>query len=153
LATRPREIIDSAPAPEQLLQRGKAFFDDSISVFNLPLLLDNDKFSSEFNTRVVMDLETPVDDVVKEVSELISQRARIQARSVIEFVGTRPRTVSKSMIGNVSSFDAEFDRVRYELIDKRFGTLIVIKKLSIEALNVYKVYDLPIFLRNSAILA
>lgn len=103
---------------EQLAKRGKLFLENNISLFQPALLLDNERFTQEFNTKVVMDLKRPLDDIATELSDLISQRARTQARHVIEFVSLRPRTATKSMVGNVSHFDAEFDKVRFELIEK-----------------------------------
>ena len=38
-----------------------------------------------------MDVTKPIDDVLVEMSDLISTRSRMQARSVMEFVGTRPK--------------------------------------------------------------
>ena len=69
-----------------------------------------------------MDVTKPIDDVLVEMSDLISTRSRMQARSVMEFVGTRPKKYSDSMIGHINAHpvtnDAQFDAMKSELVER-----------------------------------
>lgn len=102
---------------QQMIGRSDTFLEENISIFNPSLLLDSKSFQNQFNKDVIIDIETPINQIIEELSTLISQRARVQARSVIEYIGNRPKKYSDSMIGNVQQ-DSEFDNIRHQLVEK-----------------------------------
>ncbi len=96
------------------------FIDSRVSIFNYNLLMDKQLFAQEFERDVNLSLSQPINDLVVELSQLLSQRARIQAKSVIEYIGNRPAASSKKSLPFLGAlpFDSEFEKIRYELVDK-----------------------------------
>jgi IS1 family transposase len=102
----------------QMTQRCDAFLESNITIFKPQLLSDPVQFQQEFQREVLMDVAKPIDDLVLEMSNLLSQRARTQSRSVMDYVGSRPRKHAGSMIGSIQHNDGQFDTSRLELIEK-----------------------------------
>ena len=95
------------------------FIDARVSLLNYSLLLDKQQFAQEFERDVNLSLNQPINDLVVELSDLLTQRARIQAKSVIEYIGNRPlaSAVTKKSLPFLGAlpFDSEFEKIRYEL--------------------------------------
>ena len=106
----------------QITERCEQFVQENVSIFKPTLLLDTKQFQQEFQRTVLMDVTKPIDDVIIEMSDLISTRSRMQARSVMEFVGNRPKRYAESMIGQINPHpatnDSQFDAVKGELVER-----------------------------------
>jgi hypothetical protein len=64
--------------------------------------LNANKFREDFEQQVLGDLKRPIDQIIDDISSLISRRARTQASAILEFVGRRPGSLSHSIVGNVT---------------------------------------------------
>ena len=104
---------------DQSKKRMADFIDARVSLLNYSLLLDKQQFAQEFERDVNLSLNQPINDLVVELSDLLTQRARIQAKSVIEYIGNRPlaSAVTKKSLPFLGAlpFDSEFEKIRYEL--------------------------------------
>lgn len=99
------------------IEKAKFFFDNHITIFKPKILFDQDLFQKEFQKEVLsMDLSTPVDDLIQDMSDLISRKAKNQAKSIVEYVGNRPKRYSDSMIGALR--DPQFELVRQEFLQR-----------------------------------
>lgn len=105
---------------DQSKKRMDDFIDSRVSIFHYDLLMDKQMFAQEFERDVNLSLSQPINDLVVELSQLLSQRARIQAKSVIEYIGNRPAAATKKSLPFLGTlpFDSEFEKIRYELVDK-----------------------------------
>lgn len=101
---------------QQFSQRADHFLEKRVTIFDPSFLMDSQKFQAEFDREVLVDISKPIDNVVVEVSELISIRAKAQAKAVMEFIGTRPRRVSGAMVGTVQ--DGHLESVRFDMMEK-----------------------------------
>ena len=105
----------------QITERCDKFIDENIKLNNYNFLLNSDSFIEEFNRQVLMDINQPIDDIIKEMCSIISNKTRVQARTVVNFVGNRPKKHEDSIIGAmnfISQNDSEFDASKYEVIEK-----------------------------------
>ena len=105
----------------QIMIRCNKFLDENISIMNSKFLLNSESFTEEFNRQVLMDLNNPIDDIIKEMCNLISRKSHAQLCSVVNFIGNRPKIHGNSIIGSINFLnpsDTEFDASKYELIEK-----------------------------------
>lgn len=105
----------------QIKERCSKFLDLKLTIMNSFSLLNSEQFEEEFNREVMMDLNHPIDDILQEMCNIITKKSKIQSKSVVSFVGNRPRRFGDSMIGPVnllSSDDATFDAAKFELMER-----------------------------------
>lgn len=90
-----------------------AFIDANVSVFRPLDLLSVGTFTNRFRAEVSGDVSGAVEAILRDISELVAQRARSHAKGVLAFIGERHKKVSGSMVGalNESSFDAARERL------------------------------------------
>ena len=92
------------------------FLSDNISLTRPQLLLDSNSFQKELISHLRQDLAKPIDIVIEEMTNIILERAQIQARSVLEFLGTRPQRYEGAIIGRIP--DEHFSDTRTDLLVK-----------------------------------
>lgn len=111
-----------------LLLRGEAFLDENISIFKPELLYDRKAFELAFQRDVTLDIGKPIDDVISDMNDLISKRAKVQAHAVGIYLGSRPSRYSNEIVGKVRAFEdpeslfsssrqAFHDRLRRDISD------------------------------------
>eukprot|EP01041_Mallomonas_annulata_P004479 gene4479-8914_t len=122
---------------DDLDKRCDIFLNERVSLFRPDLIFDIKKFQNEFNKEVLLDMSSPVDSALNDVSAMVVQRGRTQARVVLEYVGNRPKrfsaintssSLSSSLLGVTGNSgggvgvnvlrDDTFDAVRYEMLDR-----------------------------------
>ena len=109
---------------DKSMDRADEFIDENVSIFKPKLLMDSREFQKEFIRCVLSDLHVPIDDTINDMSNVVSKRARQQAKSVIEYVGSRPKraNISGAMIGSInfnsSSQESQFDQMRQEFLER-----------------------------------
>ena len=114
-----------------LLKRCDEFLDTHVTIWRMDLLLDAKKFQNEFINNVLIDISIPLDNILNDMSILISLRGKTQAKAILDFIGDRPKRYSKGIIGIIK--DENFDSIRYELMEKlRRDVKVVIDKLEQE---------------------
>ncbi len=92
------------------------FLTDNISLTRPQLLMDSQAFQKELSSHLRQDLAKPIDQVIEEMTNIILERAQIQARSVLEFLGTRPQRYEGAIIGRIP--DEHFSESRSDLLVK-----------------------------------
>ena len=60
------------------MRRADTFFSERMTLLQLPMLMDADKFRSEFQNEVMTGVTEQLDEVVSDVSTLVEDRARNQ---------------------------------------------------------------------------
>lgn len=101
---------------KDMQSRTDLFLEDNVSIFKPGLLLNPGAFQEEFQKQVLTDNSTHIDTLITEMSDVMAKRARVQARTVLDYVGERPRRYSGAIMGTTS--DERFESARYEMIDK-----------------------------------
>lgn len=97
-------------------RRAERFLDEKLSIWNTDIFLNRSRFEQELAQHMVTDFSQPVEDTLKDIGELVSQRSSVQAKSILDFLGDRPRIHAHSMVGRVS--DERFDSLRSDLVQK-----------------------------------
>lgn len=115
------ERVQIEKALQQMVARADQFVDTRLTLFNLSALLDGDKLKADFQTSVLAGVEERIDEIVADVSGLVEERARNQARAVLDFLGRRPGDRSQSIVGTLH--DSHFDGVRFRLLNKLSGSV------------------------------
>jgi small GTP-binding protein len=101
---------------DDMVRRADAFIDSHMTLFNIRNLLDSEAITRQFDRDVLSAVSSQVDEVARDLSDLIASRARLQSLAVLEFVGRRPGEHAEEMVGKVH--DAQFEGVRRELLSK-----------------------------------
>ena len=96
------ERLQIEKALDGMVRRADTFFGERMTLFQLPMLMDADKFKAEFQAEVMTGVTERLDEVVGDVSTLVEDRARNQARAVLDFLGRRPGEHSQSIVGTLS---------------------------------------------------
>ena len=60
------------------MRRADTFFSERMTLLQLPMLMDAEKFRSEFQNEVMTGVTEQLDEVVSDVSTLVEDRARNQ---------------------------------------------------------------------------
>lgn len=105
----------------QMNQRCDKFLDENMTMMKPTFLLDMKLFEEEFTKQVLMDINLPIDDIIVSMCDLICRKTKIQARSVVDFVGNRPNKYRDNIIGSVNFVtpdDKQFEATKYELIER-----------------------------------
>ena len=122
----------------QMKARCSKFLDQKLTMMNSYSLLTTDLFGEEFKQAVLMDLGSHIDDIVQEMCKVITRKSKIQANSVVSFVGNRPRKFGDSLVGPVNPIDgddAHFDATRIEVRLRRNVKSVVESNLQSKAMQ------------------
>mmetsp|Transcript_37303 Transcript_37303/g.64722 ORF Transcript_37303/g.64722 Transcript_37303/m.64722 type:complete len:581 (-) Transcript_37303:443-2185(-) len=96
---------------KDVVNKADLFFDEKVAIMNYSHIWgDNKEFVDEFDEKVMKDLASRLDEVVKDISDLISARSKIQSRAVLEYVGAR----HLKMVSQIH--ESHFDRSRDDLL-------------------------------------
>ena len=102
----------------QTMLRVDSFLERKVSIFAPSLLLDAAALQREFEATVVADLRRPMEDLVRDVGDLVEQRSRAQASAVFQFVGER-QGPGRGMMGQVTEVQpGSFERARLLALDR-----------------------------------
>jgi hypothetical protein len=127
---------------QQVSDRCDKYLERKISILNSSFLLDTKLFQEEFSREVLMDLNQPIDDILVDMCNLISKKSKVQARSVVDFVGNRPKKHRDSIVGSVNFVtpeDTQFDASKYELIERIRRNIKLILTTHDQSKNVVKI--------------
>jgi small GTP-binding protein len=91
------------------------FFDNYITLSNIRMIFNTSELNNIFMKEVLTDINIPINTILKDVSNLIANRAQTQSEAIIAFIGTRSKKHANEMIGSVKSYD--FEKVRQEYVD------------------------------------
>jgi small GTP-binding protein len=91
------------------------FLNDNITIMRPQLLMNPSLFQKELTLHVKTDLAQPIDEVISELSDVVSQRATHQAKGVLQYLGDRPKRFANDMVGLP---DDTFSDVRYSILEK-----------------------------------
>lgn len=106
-------LIDSVIL--QLDTRCDVYLNERISIWRPRILLDKKAFEEEFARDVIIDVLTPINAALADASDMVCERGINQAKSVLEYVGNRPKRLASGMVGTVST--PRFEYVRSDLLD------------------------------------
>jgi len=99
---------------KDLVERGDAFFDETIRIGRLPDLMNGDKFRTMFEREVVGDLNQQIDQKVGALIDwMVEKNLRLQ-QSTDEYIKRRASQHTERLIGNVGG---SFDYNRRALLD------------------------------------
>lgn len=127
---------------QQVSDRCEKYLERKITVLNSSFLLDTKSFQEEFSREVLMDLNQPIDDILVDMCNLISKKSKVQARSVVDFVGNRPKKHRDSIVGSVNFVtpdDTQFDASKYDLIERIRRNIRLILTTHDQTKNVVKI--------------
>jgi hypothetical protein len=80
---------------KDIKNNAEAFFDENINILNPSFLLDSEKFQLEFKKKVILNIQNPIDSIIKDISELVYSRSKKQAKTVIHYVNKRPKQMGR----------------------------------------------------------
>jgi len=115
------EHLQINSALEDVISKADNFLEEKISMLNYAQLWDSEEFRKDFDKEVLSTLGTHLDEIVKDVSDILTSRSKIQARVVLEYVGARPRGEINRMVSSIH--DHHFDEVRKQLLGKMSSTV------------------------------
>jgi small GTP-binding protein len=99
---------------KDLVERGDAFFDETIRIGRLPDLMNGDKFRAMFEQQVVGDVNQQIDQKVGALIDwMVEKNLRLQ-QSTDEYIKRRASQHTERLIGNVGG---SFDYNRRALLD------------------------------------
>lgn len=127
---------------QQVSDRCDKYLERKISILNSSFLLDTKSFQEEFSREVLMDLNQPIDDILVDMCNLITKKSKVQARSVVDFVGNRPKKHRDSIVGSVNFVtpeDTQFDASKYELIERIRRNIKLLLTTHDQSKNVVKI--------------
>ena len=96
---------------EQIIQSTDTFLDQNVSLLKPELLLHPNRLQEAFTSAVVIDAKRHMTNLAIEISELLTNRAKTQARNAVDYLGTRPRRYHGGSVSNIIH-DARFDNIR-----------------------------------------
>jgi small GTP-binding protein len=96
-----------------MAERGDKFFDDTLSIWRLPELLNGDKLRAAFEREVVADTSREVDRHTGELIDWMVEREFAQWRALTNFLDRRLVHHDDNIIGSVGR---DFERNRQDLI-------------------------------------
>lgn len=106
----------------KLRQRGENFLDENISILKPQYLYNKKALEKAFTQDVIIDIISPIDDIIQDMCNFISKRSNSQAKAVGLYVGSRPSRYSSSTIGQIHKFDETqtnlFYNTRETLLDR-----------------------------------
>jgi hypothetical protein len=83
-------------------------------------------FQQELEQHVEADLAAPIDSVVDEMARVVGERAQLQAKAVVSYLGARPKKFDGVMIGVP---DNHFKDIRHEMLAQvRGGVLTALSR-------------------------
>jgi ethanolamine utilization protein EutP (predicted NTPase) len=102
---------------ESIREKTNFFLNQKVSIFNPHLLLDSDAFRKEFEKDVLFEISKPVDDILEDIGKLVSQRSRVHAQTIVEYVGNRPKKYANN-VGVAAPNQTEYDGLRAIIVEK-----------------------------------
>ena len=91
-----------------------SFISDNITPLKPQLLLSNQAFQVELSKHVDSDLATPINAIVAEMANVVSERMAHQAKAVVQYLGSRPQRYEGVIVGHVPK--EQFLQVRNDLL-------------------------------------
>ena len=76
------------------------FLESHVSIFRPFELLNVKSFIEKFQLHTAADISAPIERIVTDISQLVSQRARSHARDVLSHIDKRQHRVKESMMGS-----------------------------------------------------
>lgn len=103
---------------ESIREKTRFFLNEKVSIFNPKLLLDTDAFREEFRKDVLFEVSKPVDDILEDIGKLVSQRSRVHAQTIVEYVGNRPKKYANNVGAVAVPNQTEYDGLRAVIVEK-----------------------------------
>lgn len=111
--------------------RADSFLERKVSIFSPGLLLDAAALQREFDQDVLADIRRPMEDLVRDIGDLVQQRCKAQASAVVQFVGNQER---RGMVGKVAEAQpSSFESARLTVLDRlRIDTTQILEKRNLK---------------------